>query len=159
MRKSTGFLSIVLMSVPFLARSSDTNDIMLLHMKDQSVKKFMLVTKPEVTFGNNEVIIWSAQSDTRISVEIGDVASFEFVDSSAVGTFAEESVNVSFDNDRLSVTGLQAGSRLSLYDASGLERGQAIADASGVAVIKIVELPGGVYIVSGNGINLKVYRR
>ena len=115
------------MSVPFLARSSDTNDIMLLHMKDQSVKK--------------------------------DVASFEFVDSSAVGTFAEESVNVSFDNDRLSVTGLQAGSRLSLYDASGLERGQAIADASGVAVIKIAELPGGVYIVSGNGINLKVYRR
>lgn len=147
------------MTVPFLARSAEINDIMLMHMKDKSVKEFSLASKPEVTFENGEVIVWTAETKTRVGVEIRDVENFEFVNSSSVETIGEDRFKVSFDNETLTVKGLQEGSLVGLYDISGLEIAQGAASAGGEVRLDISELPAGVYIARGKGISLKVYRR
>lgn len=147
------------MTVPFLARSAEINDIMLMHMKDKSVKEFSLASKPEVTFENGEVIVWTAETKTRVGVEIRDVENFEFVNSSSVETIGEDRIKVSFDNEILTVKGLQEGSLVGLYDISGLEIAQGAASAGGEVRLDISELPAGVYIARGKGISLKVYRR
>lgn len=159
MRKLTGALSFILMTVPFLARSAEINDIMLMHMKDKSVKEFILASKPEVTFENGEVIVWTAETKTRVGVEIRDVENFEFVNSSSVETIGEDRFKVSFDNETLTVKGLQEGSLVGLYDISGLEIAHAAASAGGEVRLDISELPAGVYIARGKGISIKVYRR
>lgn len=147
------------MTVPFLARSAEINDIMLMHMKDKSVKEFSLASKPEVTFENGEVIVWTAETKTRVGVEIRDVENFEFVNSSSVETIGEDRIKVSFDNETLTVKGLQEGSLVGLYDISGIEFAQGAASAGGEVRLDISELPAGVYIARGKGISLKVYRR
>lgn len=159
MRKLTGSLLVILMAVPFLARSADIKDVMLMRMKDKTEKEFRLASKPEITFENGEVIVWTPQTATRVGVEIGDVANFEFVDSSSVDAIGEDRVGVSFDNDAVTVSGLQEGSALALYDISGFEVARSIAGAGGEVRLDISNLPAGVYVLRGKGISLKVYRR
>lgn len=159
MRKITGSLLVMLMAVPFLARSADIKDVMLMRMKDKTEKEFRLATKPEVTFENGEVIVWTPQTETRIGVEIGDVASFEFVNSSSVPTIGADRVSVSFDNDAVTIGGLPEGSPLGLYDISGIEVGRSVAGVGGEVRMDISTLPAGVYILCCKGISFKVYRR
>lgn len=158
MRKLFLLLSILL-TAPFLARGADANDLMLLQMKDSSVKQFELASKPEVTFQGAELVIWSSQTNTRVGVSMDEVKSFEFGSSSALGEIAKDAVKVSFDDNSLTVSGLPEGAVLSIYDVAGHELATVKADADGVAAADLSQFQPGVYLIRSNDISLKIYRK
>lgn len=158
MRKTLIFLSVFL-GAPFLARGADVNDVMTLRMKDSTVKHFFLASGPEVSFQGSEVMIWSGQADTRVSVSIEEVEDFTFADSASAGSFEADGVRVSFDDNSLTVSGAREGDEILLFDTNGLMLGRSAAGSAGTASIDISGLRKGVYLVRAAGLDMKMYRR
>lgn len=157
MRKIILFLSLLLF-LPLLLWGNDINDMMILNMKDSSVRYFKLAAKPEVTFTGSEIMIVASDKETQCSVNAADVMHFSFGSSAAIGEATGDAVVFSFDDKTLTVKGLAEGDNLHVYNMSDIQIGHSKAGSEGIVVFDISALPKGIYAVKAAGMSFKIYR-
>lgn len=125
---------------------------------------FVLSDKPVVTLHEDSLLIVSASMSVGyLRTDISECC-FEKVDT--VGTDIQHNeTNVLrytyVDNRHVTVEGLEAGSKVAVYDAKGVFLGiQATAENNSELVIDLRELPAGMYMITiTNQPTIKIIRR
>ena len=106
---------------------------------------------PVATFEGDVMIITDDRSVDGMRFAMDNVVNMTFksTDYSAVDSVVEDShIKVSVAGDLLTVSGLEPGSRLAVYDAAGKTVASATADQYGIAELNIGNLGKGVFVAA-----------
>lgn len=120
-----------------------------------SMVEYAFSQAPEATFDGSEVVIKAeellGEEIIEVRYEMADVKSLTIrTEKSAVEHVADDvqSVCIYITDVDLTMTGLNGGVELSVFDTAGRLAAQTQADAEGKATISIASLVNGVYVAS-----------
>ena len=117
---------------------------------DGSTVDFEFADEPVMTFNGADMTISSAASaDTKFQMDNVVSVTFSSVPSGiATVKDGESGIHVSVSDGKITVSGMAANAKVSVYDVGGALVASANADAGGQAVVNISNLGKGVFVVS-----------
>ena len=140
--------------------SAATDRLLVVETTDGEKVSFALSANPQITF-SGQTLHLNTDSQSQ-DFEIAKVAQYYFLDNTvgiAKPQFGELRISQT-SNEQITVEGLQPSAAVRLYAADGREMPGRITRSDGRAVISLLSLPKGVYIIStDNKQNLKIYKR
>lgn len=140
------------------ARGDDSNaDLLLVRLKNQQTVQFKLESRPQVTFEQERMLITTSADPTTLSYDMGEIAHIAFANAASVDRI-EADTSFDIQGDVITVRGLGEGTSADVYDAGGTRVLHTRADAAGVAVLNLSQLPTGVFIISAADITYKLAR-
>lgn len=151
---------VLLASLPVPAMAQDVYQL-LVKMKNNEEKAFVLAEKPVVTFNDTECVIdcngYTGYFDMSEVLDLTIVKNY-----SGISEAVESPVTLEFtDPDTAIVRGVPSGINVSLYTLDGILLYSTRADSDGNAVVDMSSVaPGSVCIISVNSVkNFKLYRK
>ena len=148
---------ILLLLMLFAAgASSFAHNILVVAMRDGSSAKFMLESKPKITFVGDVMKIVSSGSSMEFIRS--DVKNYHF---DSEGTAVNETVaesNVSFEGNVLVVSGVAENMPVTVYSSAGVVVKQTVV-IDGSCSISLDDLATGLYIVTFNNMTFKFLKR
>ena len=157
---------VLLMALAFscLSAMAGVPGVTFLFTNGQKVS-FTFASKPEIAVGDNGITISSSNS-ASVSYTFANVQKFYFEDD--VVDAGIQDVKASSDaypvfscnNGVITVSGLKAAERVSVYSIGGSKVGEAKADNTGCASVNISDAAKGVYVVStDSGVSFKILKK
>ena len=129
----------------------------ILNTKDDSKVEFRFASNP-VTFDEADLLITDA-SETSVRYPMADVVNIVFSTyTSSVKDVDADHIVVNLTRDLLTVSGLQAGDDVNIYNVDGALLAVAMADSDGSVALSLADLAAGVYIVNMPGKTFKFIR-
>lgn len=102
---------------------------------------FPLHHEPTITYSNNELHVEAAKGEETITAKATEVKSFKF-------SSEDPDLSGITDISKGSISGLAAGTQISIYNVSGVAVMTATATADGVVELNLDRLPSGIYIIA-----------
>lgn len=120
---------------------------------------FMLASEPVITFADSKCKINS--NDFSTEYEMADIEYAEIVDhTSGLEDEIKASLSVDLTDPAYAVIrGMNAGSRVTLANLAGIVLANTAADSEGTATVELGQLPAGIYLISSNETNFKIYKK
>ena len=130
----------------------------ILNTKDDSKVEFRFASNPVITFDEADLLITDA-SLTSVRYPMADVVNIVFSTyTSSVKDVDADHIVVNLTRDLLTVSGLQAGDDVNIYNVDGALLAVAMADSDGSVALSLADLAAGVYIVNMPGKTFKFIR-
>ena len=127
----------------------------ILNTKDDSKVEFRFASNP---FDEADLLITDA-SETSVRYPMADVVNIVFSTyTSSVKDVDADHIVVNLTRDLLTVSGLQAGDDVNIYNVDGALLAVAMADSDGSVALSLADLAAGVYIVNMPGKTFKFIR-
>lgn len=141
-------LAIVLM--PKALADAPKSYSLLVNTTDGNSYEYAFEYLPIATFEGDEMIISDDRSSKGARYAMENVANMTFkAEDSGVNEISEKNlVKISTVNDILTISGVDAGTKLAVYDAAGKLVASATADRDGIASVNIGNLGKGVFVVA-----------
>ena len=163
------FLSLLFLlslRAPLLASNEPSQ--LVVKLKDNTEKIFVLANKPVITFDTGKFYI----NTTDFSAELSDVQEFSFkteavtpptgIDDVRKDHAADSSSPFTFrfvDGKTVSISGLDDSVRIKVYSLSGTTVNARIERGNYSAVVDFGNQPAGVYIIQANKQSFKIIKR
>ncbi len=138
---------------------------LVVKLKDNTEKIFILANKPQVTFDIEKFYI----STSDFSAELSNVQEFYFKTESTTGIDAIKKTDGSassspftfrfVDGRTVYIDGLETSARITVYSLSGAQVNARIDKGNGRAVVDFNNQPAGVYIIRANKQSFKIIKR
>lgn len=152
-------LLLLLMIVAYNVQATADN-LLIVETNDGGKVSFELSSSPEITFNGQTMQVNTVFKSQ--SFEIANVAQYYFK-SILTGMKDLQQGELRLcqpSNDKLVIDGLHSSSNVRLYSIDGKDLSDHISVSDGKAVISLLSLPKGVYIISANkSQNIKIYKR
>ena len=162
MKKHIFAALIALALAPCASVKAEKSYSLFVNTVDGKTVEYAFEYLPIATFEGDEMIITDDRSidGTRFAMEnVANITVKPESDPSAVGAVAEAGhIKVSVAGDILTVSGLEAGSELFVYDAAGKAVASAVADQYGLAGLNIGNLGKGVFVAAMSNYSFKFIR-
>ena len=161
MKKHIFAALIALAMAPCASVKAETSYSLFVNTVDGQTVEYAFEYLPIATFEGDEMIITDDRSidGTRFAMDNVVNMTVKPSDTSAVGNIDEAGhIKVSVAGDILTVSGLESGSRLVVYDASGKAVASAAADQHGIAGLNIGSLGKGVFVAAMSNYSFKFIR-
>jgi len=114
--------------------------------------------RPIAIVNNGELIVKT--SAATFSYSLADVARFTYEPAtSGLPESIREDLNIFFDNDILTATGLRCGAEIRVYSISGIAVREATASDSRHASLSLSDLRPGIYIVEIDSQSFKILKK
>lgn len=129
---------------------------------DGVVHTFILSSTPVITFTNaGETVTFSTADGNSMSYHFSDIKNYTFIneDSSVTNISATTSAGVKINGTKVSVSGLNPGSSVRVFDIYGKELINVSADNDGFAEVSLDHLSAGVYIINHGTASVKIIRK
>ena len=155
MKKLILFLSLLCFG---LSLQAETN--LVVWKKDGSKVAFALTEKPIVTFSETSLMINS--SSVSVSYDLEDMAKFTYEDPDEEGIRNIENDKESsfkFDGEMLLFPSLKAGSKVVIHNLGGVLVFSRTIEVAGDYSFPLSHLDKGVYVVSVDGLTIKIVKR
>ena len=136
-----------------------TGKALKVHMKTGSPQFFMLAHEPLITFDGAECHINSVDFSTKYNM-----AEIEFAEivthTASVDEQLSNSLTVDLTNpDRITISGMEADSKVTLVNLAGVVLRQTAADSEGTAILPVNDLPGAIYIITSKETSFKYIKK
>ncbi len=141
-------LAIVLM--PSALADAPQSYSLLVNTADGNSYEYAFEYLPVATFEGDEMIISDDRSSKSARYAMENVVNMTFKsEESGVNEISEKNpIKIYTTNDILTVSGVDAGAKLAIYDAAGKLVASAAADSDGVVSVNIGNLVKGVFVVA-----------
>ena len=155
MKRILFLLTLFLAVLPVAAQNT-----LIVHQKDGQTFSFGFEEKPVVTFTDNELVVTSTMAEARF--QLAEVVKFTFDDE---GTAVEgikddgRKAAISLDEYTVSLTGAKPEITVRLIASDGKVLQSYKTDRNGSVQFSIAELPEGTYIISSEGLNVKILKK
>ena len=141
---------LALVLAPAAIVKADTSYSLLVNTLDGNTVEYAFEYLPVATFEGDEMIITDDRSAESMRYAMDNVLNMTI---KSVETGVKEvadlnHIRISTLNGLLSVAGVEAGSRMTVYDAAGKAVASATADMNGCIYLNIENLGKGVYVVA-----------
>ena len=162
MKKHIFAALIALALTPCAPVKAETSYSLFVNTVDGQTVEYAFEYLPIATFEGDEMIITDDRSIDGMRFAMDNVVNMTFKAESgttAVDKVAEAGhIKVTVAGDVLTVSGLEADSRLTVYDAAGKTVASATADQYGIAELGIGHLGKGVFVASMSNYSFKFIR-
>ena len=162
MKKHIFAALIALALASFASIKAETSYSLLVNTVDGQTVEYSFEYLPIATFEGDEMIITDDRSIDGMRFAMDNVVNMTFKvesETSAVDSVTEASrIKVSVAGDLLKVSGLEAGARLVVYDASGKIVASVNADQYGATDVNVGNLGKGVFMVAIADFSFKFIR-
>lgn len=149
---------ILFITMLFCTLSSSAEDInaLMLHLASGKQVVCLLDEKPLVTFSGGDLELTTHMN--KVSYQSADVLKFTYLyaDPSGISQVELSHNMFSLSENRLSFTGLEPDTNITVYTAEGILVASAKTNNNGAASITLPEQSGKVYIVSTSVANFKI---
>ncbi|MDE5996850.1 MAG: hypothetical protein K2G77_01425 [Muribaculaceae bacterium] len=150
MKKHIFAAMLALVLAPAAIVKADTSYSLLVNTLDGNTVEYAFEYLPVATFEGDEMIITDDRSAESMRYAMDNVLNMTI---KSVETGVKEvadlnHIRISTLNGLLSVAGVEAGSRMTVYDAAGKAVASATADMNGCIYLNIENLGKGVYVVA-----------
>ncbi len=157
-KRTTCFLFLLLCLIETIW--ADTRKSLIVECKNGTTVSFLLVNSPELTFSNRSLVV--TDNSRAFNFVIDDVHQYYFTseetDIARVGSPAE--LQFYYDTDgNVVVEGFDLPAQLRLYSVKGLDYSDCVSVTNNKAVVSLSSLQKGIYIVSINNHQIKVYKK
>ena len=130
----------------------------ILNTKDDSKVEFRFASNPVITFDEADLLITDA-SETSVRYPMADVVNIVFSTyTSSVKDVDADHIVVNLTRDLLTVSGLQAGDDVNIYNVDGALLAVAMADSDGSVALSLADLAAGGCIDNMPGKTFKFIR-
>ena len=152
-----------LMAVTSVCMAESTPGLTIL-FKNQAKVSFAFASKPEIAVATDGITVTSTTSDV-VSYTFDEVQRFYFVDNIETGIQEVKAGSAthpvfSCNNGVITVSGLKAAERVSVFSIGGSKVGEAKADNAGCANVDLSGTTNGVYVLStGSGVSFKLLKK
>ena len=145
---------------PFVSIKAETSYSLLVNTADGNTVEYDFEYLPVATFEGDVMIITDDRSieGTRFAMDNVVNMTIKTVDTGVASIEGDNHIKVSLVNDIISVSGLEAGAKLMVYDAAGKTLVSATAAQDGTASISIGNLGKGVFVASMPNYSFKFIR-
>lgn len=161
MKKTIIAIAAVLASA-ITASAVDYKHKLIVNKTDGIKVEYKFEDTPVATIEGDDLKIELVSTKESVLYPIADLANltFEKKEYDSVESVGDDASRVSFGISRetLEVSGLAAGTSVSVHDLSGMLRATGVCDASGSATLDIGSLGSGVYIVEAGNNTFKFIR-
>ena len=148
---------ILLLLMLFAAgASSFAHNVLVVAMRDGSSAKFMLESKPKITFTGDVMKIVSSASSMEFVRS--DVRNYHFDSEATAVNEAVADSNVAIEGNVLVVSGVAENMPVTVYSSAGVVVKQTVA-IDGSCSISLDDLAAGLYIVTFNNLTFKFLKR
>lgn len=151
-------LCLLLSMIP--AMWADTGKSLIVESKDGSTISFLLEDSPVLTFSNRSLLVTT--NNKKVSFEIDNVEQYYFeltgTNISTIGNPAD----IRFwytENGNVVVEGFKKPAQVKLFSVSGIEYTDNVTMSGDMAEVALSSLQKGVYIISVNNQQIKVYKK
>ena len=146
-------------SAPAFA-NADTSYALLVNTTDGNTVEYDFEYLPVATFEGGVMIITDDRSADSTRFEMDNVVNMTFRSvSSGVAEVSEAThVRISVADGYLTVSGLESGARMTVYDTAGNSVVSAVAAENGSVTVGISHLGKGIYVVATPGCSFKFIR-
>ena len=152
-------LGLWLLSIPQTAKAADEVETLIVQMKNGSESAFFLKDKPKVTFEGTNLKV--SATTGNVSFALADVLRFTYAKRSSTGISEQvvDPTEVTYENDVLVISQLQADAVVSIYALDGKLIRQLKPQRTGTYRITLSELPLGLYLVKADNVTYKITKR
>lgn len=128
---------------------------LLIHTGQGETLTYHFADKPVVTFSGDDMVVTSLETPA-LSFAMENIVNMTFAeDWTGVEAVAATGKNIFVTSTTLTVSGMNDGARVDIFDMGGARVATATANADGRADSDISRLTKGVYTVSADGISFK----
>lgn len=150
-------MAMLLAALPFGETLADGVRFLVVNAKDGARTTFALADEPKVSCKAGELTIIS--KGTTFTLSLADVMNYAFSEESTGIATIEKEGTVKLGNGRIVFNGLPAFSMISAYTQDGRLIKENKADANGMAVVDLSQLPKGFVILHSNKTDIKIVNR
>ena len=154
------FILLVTTVFTFYSAWATADKMLIVETSNDGVFSFILSENPTITFNNRTMLISSVSKSE--SFEIEDVKQYYFTDVPASIDLPQKSNELRicrYDNGKIIILGLQTMPLVKIHSLDGKERRGNVSLSDDHAVIDLSPLSKGVYIISINNKDFKIYKR
>ncbi|MBD5355764.1 MAG: hypothetical protein HDR88_02005 [Bacteroides sp.] len=149
--------SIMALASAFTVSAYDYS--LLVNTKDGNVVEYQFEFNPVATFDGDEMIIVDDYTGVDTRFNMADIINLTIKKpDSAVGKIETPHLTIGVTKDHLSVSGLDKGSCVNIYNLSGATVASAVAGEDGTVNIAVDGLGSGVFVASMPGNSFKFIR-
>lgn len=136
-----------------------TGKALKVNMKSGAPQFFMLADEPLITFEGTECHINSVNLSTKY-----DMSQIEFAEivthTASIDEQLKNSLVVDLSNpDRITISGMEADSKVTLVNLAGVVLRQTQADSEGTAIVGVSDLPAAIYIITSKETSFKYIKK
>lgn len=160
MRKT--LLSLALLAVSSLTvLAEETVQYLAVSKADGTTVMFPLQNKPTIQAENGVMTIRGRVNDQTVTLQLTPddlrvAKQLSEADATGIRETLTSGQRVNFDAASMILTGLQAGERVEVMSVGGSRVGESQANAAGVAVVSLRQLPQGIYLLKTRQQSFKV---
>lgn len=139
---------------------ADTDKSLIVESKDGSTISFLLKDSPVLTFSNRS--LWVTTNTKMVSFEIDNVEQYYFELTGTNISTISNPANLRFwytENGNVVVEGFKQPAQAKLFSVSGIEYTDRVTMSGDRAEVALSSLQKGVYIISVNNQQIKVYKK
>ncbi len=139
---------------------ADTSKSLIVESVSGEKFSFLLVNSPELTFSDRTLFVRD-NTQTK-SIEIDNVLQYYFTSEGTDISSVESKLNIRLNydtNGNVVVEGFDQPAQIRFYSVSGLEYSDCVSVTYDKAVVSLSSLQKGVYIISINNQQIKVYKK
>ncbi len=158
MMKRLQLLLLMLLALP-IAMLADSQNTLVVKLKNGAETTFFLKDKPNVTFEGTDLKVVSNKE--TVTFALSDVLRFTYVkkDASGIDETVVDPTEVSFEGGVLVISQLKQGASVDIYSLDGKLVRQLKAYRSGTYRLSLSELPTGLYLVKADNITYKIMKQ
>lgn len=138
---------------------SEAENAVFVEKNDGSKVSFLFDSKPEMTFSGADVVLAAAGEEVQYAMADVKQVYFAYQNPTSVGKVEGRNVAFRISGDALVADGLEAGTAVSVYSASGSLVAGAKADAAGHAEVSLASAQKGVYLVKAGKVSYKIVKK
>lgn len=157
-KRTTVFLFLLLCLIETIW--ADTRKSLIVECKNGTTVSFLLVNSPELTFSNRSLVV--KDNSRAFNFVIDDVLQYYFISEGTDIENVERQIEMQFYYDTESnvvVEGIDQPVQIRLYSVKGLDYSDCVSVTNNKAVVSLSSLQKGIYIVSINNHQIKVYKK
>ena len=158
MMKRLQLLLLMLLALP-LGMLADSQNTLVVKLKNGAETTFFLKDKPNVTFEGTDLKVVSNKE--TVTFALSDVLRLTYVkkDASGIDETVVDPTEVSYDGSVLVISQLKQGASVDIYSLDGKLVRQLKAYRSGTYRLSLSELPTGLYLVKADNITYKIMKQ
>lgn len=139
------------------AATSQASNTLVLHLSSGQTQRFVLLSEePTISFNGDNIVVKTSSSEMTYAMT--DVKFFNY-ETETTGIETAQGSGMKILSDRIVYDGLPVGSKVQVYDTSGLLCGSATVDEAGHAEVSIAKYAAGVYMVNANNVSTKFTKK
>lgn len=147
-------LSLV-MAICCLAAKANNEKSLFVTFEDGQKVEFALASTPEVTFGNDQMTIKTAE--TTASYELASVSTFTYGSATTGISQVESNGKFALEGNRIIIDGTD--NKISVFNLDGKKVSLSPVTTGNKTVINIGELTHGIYVININNKSIKIARQ